>query len=168
MSGTTADPARVRTHTYQAHLLWEGSTAGGYAGYSRQHRARTPPAEAELRISADPAFRGDAGSVNPEQLLLAAASSCQLLSFLAVAARAGVDVLAYTDDAEALMPTGAGPVRITQVLLRPQIRLAPGTDLDLVRRLVDQAHGECYVAHSLTSRVVVEPELEHAPGEAQR
>ena len=33
----------------------------------------------------DVAFRGDASLPNPEQLLVAAASSCQMLSFLAVA-----------------------------------------------------------------------------------
>jgi len=40
-----------------------------------------------------------------------AAGSCQLLSFLAVAARARLDVVAYEDDAEGVMPEGDHPVR---------------------------------------------------------
>ena len=66
-------------------------------------------------MSADPAFRGDATRMNPEQLLVMAAASCQLLSFLAVAARARLDVVAYEDEAEAAMPEGDRPVRIVSI-----------------------------------------------------
>lgn len=140
-------------HRYQSHVAWQGSTAVGYAGYDRTHRAVTPPAQGELRLSADPAFRGDPALHNPEQLLLAAASSCQLLSFLALAAQEHLDVLRYEDDAEALMPANEQPMRITQVLLRPHISVGPGVDLEHVRHLVDRAHDLCYVANSLTAEV---------------
>jgi len=86
-----------------------------------------------------------------------AASSCQLLSFLAVAARHGVDVIAYTDHAIGTMPAGEVPVRMTRVDLSPVVRVAAGTDPELVRVLVDRAHEECYVAHSLTANVLVHP-----------
>jgi len=159
---------RTAAHTYQAHLLWEGSTAAGYDGYERAHVVSTPPAGQELRVSADPSFRGDPALPNPEQLLLAAASSCQLLSFLALAARAGLDVVGYEDDAEAWMPIDGQPMRITEIVLRPQIRVAGGTDLELVRSLVDRAHEECYVARSLVAQVRLEPQLEHDPRTGRR
>ena len=66
-------------------------------------RPPSPPT-AHLELSSDPAFGGRPERLNPEQLLLMAASSCQLLSFLAVAARARLDVIAYEDEAEAMMP----------------------------------------------------------------
>ena len=120
----------------------------------------TPPAEPELQLSADAAFRGDPRLPNPEQLLLAAASSCQLLSFLAVAALAGVDVLAYEDSAEAVMPADDQPMRITQIRLRPHIVVASGMELDVVRHLVEQAHDGCYIANSLRAEVIVDPRVE--------
>src|SRR5690625_7366079 len=49
----------------------------------------------DLFVSSDAAFRGDAELTNPEQLLVLAASSCQMLSFLGAAARASVDVVSY-------------------------------------------------------------------------
>jgi len=151
----------ARTHRYTARLVWEGSTGPGYAGYDRAHRVATPPAGAELAVSADPTFRGDAALVNPEQLLLAAASSCQLLSFLALAAQARVDVVAYEDDAEAVMPMDATPVRITRLTLRPTVTVTPGTDLNRVRTLIDAAHESCYIANTLTADIVIEPTIEH-------
>src|SRR5215212_2170970 len=98
------------THSYRSTLRWEGSTADGYDRYDRAHTAAV--AQRTLNLSADPAFRGDGTTPNPEQLLLAAASSRQLLSFLACAARSRIDVIAYTDDAEAMMPEDDLPVRI--------------------------------------------------------
>ncbi len=149
-------------HTYRSQLRWEGTTGVGYASYDRTHHVSVPPADAELTLSSDPAFKGDPRLANPEQLLLAAASSCQLLSFLAVAARARIDVLAYDDAAEAVMPEDDLPMRITRITLRPHIVVAAGTDLDRVIRLVETAHHGCYIANTLTAQVVISPTVEHA------
>lgn len=149
-------------HHYRAQVQWTGSTGLGYAAYPRAHSAYLPPAVEGLDLSADPHFRGDADLPNPEQLLVLAASSCQLLSFLAVAARARVDVLSYSDQAEAVMPEDDLPVRITRITLRPHIVVAEGTDIAKVTRLVDLAHRECYVANTVSSEMVLEPVIESA------
>ena len=147
-------------HRYRARCAWTGSTAAGYDAYDRAHHAACPPAEAALALSGDPAFRGDAALLNPEQLLVLAASSCQLLSFLAIASRSEIDVLSYEDDAEAIMPEDEKPVRITRITLRPRIVVAAGADIERVLRVVDKAHHECYIANSLTSEVTLEPTVE--------
>jgi len=152
----------THTHTYRSELTWSGSTADGYASYHRGHRVGVPPAAAELELSSNRAFGGNPELANPEQLLLAAASSCQLLSFLAIAARSRVDVLAYHDAAEAAMPEGQKPMRITSVVLRPRITVAPGTDVARVRRLVQLAHDGCFVANTLNAEMSIEPTIQHA------
>jgi organic hydroperoxide reductase OsmC/OhrA len=144
-------------HSYRTVLSWSGSTAAGYERYDRTHRIELPPGAPALSVSADPAFRGSDELTNPEQLLLAAASSCQMLSFLAIAARSQIDVLSYSDQAEAVMPEDDRPVRITRITLRPQIVVAAGSDVERVLRIVEKAHHECYVANSLTSEIVIEP-----------
>jgi organic hydroperoxide reductase OsmC/OhrA len=146
------------THTYRAELAWQGSTAVGYDAYDRAHRLVAAPARAPLELSSDPAFRGDPDRLNPEQLLLAAASSCQLLSFLAVAARARIDVVAYTDEAEATMPEDDKPMRLTRISLRPVITLAAAADVTDQRldHLVEVAHRECFIANSLRSEMTIE------------
>jgi organic hydroperoxide reductase OsmC/OhrA len=118
-----------------------------------------PPAPHTLELSSDPAFRGDPALLNPEQLLVMAAASCQLLSFLAVAARARIDVVDYQDDAEGEMldDDHDRPVRITRITLRPRITIRAAVDDTRVRHLVDVAHHECFVANSLNTEVVIEP-----------
>lgn len=156
---------RQRVHRYETRCRWRGSTAGGYAAYSRTHTAGATSAAVELTLASDPAFRGDPSLLNPEQLLVISASSCQLLSFLAIAARAGLDVREYDDAAEGLMPEDDEPVRITEIVLRPRIVVGPGTDVERVRAFCEQAHHECYVANSLRTEVRVEPEIVVRDGE---
>lgn len=148
----------MTTHTFATTLTWQGSTGEGYERYGRAHRV-CPEGTTDLTVSADPAFRGDAALVNPEQLLLAAASSCQLLSFLAVAARARVDVVDYVDTATAVMPEGERPVRITEIVLRPRITVR-GPGQAKVDRLVGLAHKECYIANTVSAPIRVEPTIE--------
>lgn len=144
------------SHRYATSLHWTGSTAGGIRSYSRDHVATTEPSTAEVALSADPGFRGSPDRLNPEQLVVMAASSCQMLSFLAVAARAGVEVLAYDDEATSHLDLGAQPPRLGEVHLRPTVTTGPDVAPDQVRRLAEQAHRECYVASSLSVPVVVE------------
>jgi len=140
-------------------VRWRGSSAAGYEHYPREHRVEVPPAAADLTLSSDPAFLGDPALMNPEQLLLASASSCQLLSFLARAARMRLEVLGYEDRAEAEMDMDDAPARITRIVLRPHIEVAPGTDEARVRKAVERAHGDCFIANSLTSEMKIEPTI---------
>jgi organic hydroperoxide reductase OsmC/OhrA len=138
---------------HTARLAWDGSTGAGYRVYPRAHSASAPPAEAALRLSADPHFRGDAALLNPEQLVVLAAGSCQLLSFLSLAARRHLDVVGYTDEAVGQLSADLRRARIELIELAPVIEVAAGTDEALVLALVEQAHEECYIANSLTATI---------------
>ena len=155
----------MTTHRYATNVTWEGSTGVGYDNFDRQHTGRVAPVASAIELSGDPAFRGDASNLNPEQLLVLAASSCQLLSFLAVAARARIDVVSYCDDAVAEMPDDGQKTRITRITLRPRIRVRGDVSDSRVLHLVEVGHRECYIANSLTTEVVVEPVIERETGE---
>lgn len=144
-------------HGFATSLRWSGSTTVGYDAYSRVHELTM--ASHVVSASSDAAFRGDPSLPNPEQLLVAAASSCQLLSFLAVAARARLDVTDYRDDATGEMPEGNRPMWVTRIVLRPHITLAGDPPRAKVERLVEVAHRECFIAASLRSEIVLEPTL---------
>lgn len=148
-------------HTYRTEVTWAGTTAVGYDAYDRNHLVQTPGVEVGLHLSGDVAFRGDPTRWNPEQLLVAAASSCQLLSFLAVCARARIDVVAYRDEAHGVMPEDDPPIRLTHIHLRPALTLAD-TDrarptADRLAHLAEVAHRECFIANSLRTEVTVSP-----------
>lgn len=149
----------MATHDYETSLEWTGSTAAGYRAYDRAHAVTV--GATPMTLSADAPFRGDPSLPNPEQLLLAAASSCQLLSFLALAALERVDVIRYEDSAHAVMPQGDGPTRITEITLRPTITVR-GTDEGTARALLERAHEQCYIANTLTADVQLDASIEVA------
>jgi organic hydroperoxide reductase OsmC/OhrA len=92
---------------------------------------------------------------------VASASSCQLLSFLAVCARARIDVVAYRDEAYGVMPEDDPPLRLTRIELHPVVTLADtGRDRPTPERLAhltEVAHRECFIANSLRTDVAVTP-----------
>jgi organic hydroperoxide reductase OsmC/OhrA len=118
-----------------------------------------PPAEQEVRVTTGES-KGDPAILNPEQLLLMAASSCQMLWFLHLAAKARIDVVAYGDDASALMPEDEEPVRITDITLRPRITVDGDASEERVRKLVDTAHEHCFIANTLNCSMTVEPSVQ--------
>lgn len=153
----------MAVHHYRTELTWEGSTGAGYDHYDREHGVRCDPVVEPLIVSADPAFGGDPRRLNPEQLLLVAAASCQLLSFLAVAARARIDVVAYRDAGEAEMPDEPRPTAIRRIVLRPEITVVEGPSEDRIRHLVEVAHRECFIANSLRVEPEVRPMVRFVP-----
>ena len=150
---------RIGTHRYETRLHWTGSTRLGWDHYGREHTVTAPPAEQEVRLTTGES-KGDPAVLNPEQLLLMAASSCQMLWFLHLAAKARIDVVAYDDEASALMPEDVQPVRITEVTLRPRIVVSGDAGEERVHKLVHSAHEYCFIANSLNCSMSIQPTVE--------
>ena len=144
---------------YETSLRWTGSTGLGWDHYGREHVVTAPPAEQEVRVTTGES-KGDPRVLNPEQLLLMAASSCQMLWFLHLAAKARIDVVAYDDDASAVMPEDEEPVRITEIALRPRITVEGDASEERIRKLMHTAHEHCFIANSLNSSMTVEPTVQ--------
>jgi organic hydroperoxide reductase OsmC/OhrA len=100
----------------------------------------------------------DPAAVDPEEALVAAASSCHMLFFLSLAAARGLVVDSYRDRATGILDTDdQGRLAMTRIVLRPRIVCA-GTSPDAatLAQLHHEAHARCYIASSLRGEVVVE------------
>jgi organic hydroperoxide reductase OsmC/OhrA len=147
------------SHRYETRLNWSGSTGLGWDHYDRVHSATAPPAEQEIGLTTGESH-ADPSILNPEQLLVMSASSCQMLSFLHLAAKARIDVVAYEDEAIGVMPEDAEPLRITEITLRPRITVAGDASEERVHKLVHTAHEHCFIANSLNSAMSIETTVE--------
>ena len=148
-------------HLFEAHLVWSGAVQGptrDAATFSRDLDVLFD--HITMPMSAAPGYRGDASRANPEQLFVAAVASCQALTYLFLAARKGLAVVAYEDAAEGTLAFEGGAMRMTRVTLRPHIRLEAGANAHLARELVDKAHQGCFIAHSISTTVDIEPRIE--------
>ena len=149
-----------REHAYTVTVTWTGNNGSGtsaYRAYARRHEIKAV-GKAAIPASSDLAFRGDASRYNPEELLVASLSSCHMLWYLHLCAVNGVVVVSYEDCAEGVMveqPGGEG--RFTEVVLAPEIVLAPGSDPSRAHALHAEAHAKCFVANSVNFPVRHEP-----------
>ena len=146
---------------HTATIEWRRETPDfAYESYNRDHDWSFD-AGVTVRASANPAYRGSEGCVDPEEAFVASLSSCHMLTFLALAARKRYVVDGYKDEAVGILGKDAsGRLAMTKVTLRP--RVAFGGEYppspDEVRRLHDQAHHHCFIASSVKTEVVVEPQ----------
>jgi organic hydroperoxide reductase OsmC/OhrA len=105
-----------------------------------------------------PSPMSDASGVDPEEALVASASSCHMLWFLHVARDAGFDVAAYRDEARGTMgKDDRGRIAVTRIALRPRIEFAgEAPDEEALARLHHEAPERCFIANSLRTEIVVE------------
>lgn len=139
----------AREHHYATTLEWTGDTGLGYPAYDRTHLIRIA-GKPDLITAADPVFLGDPSRHNPEDLLVAALSSCHLLTYLALCARARVVVTSYRDTATGtMMETPDGGGHFTEVMLRPEVIVAEESMISKAQELHDAANKYCFISSSV-------------------
>ena len=82
-------------------------------------------------VDAAPDWGGSIVHTNPEQALAAALSSCHMMTFLALSAKAKWPVLSFSDHAIAhLGKNSKGRMSVTQIDLHPDITFDDGFSVD--------------------------------------
>jgi len=150
------------THEYTVGIEWlgnRGSGTSGYRDYGRQLVVRAEGKQHQIDASADKTFHGDAERWNPEDLLVTALAQCHMLSYLHMAVRAGVVVIAYTDEAVGTMVQEGMGGRFTEVLLRPVVTVADDEMVDRARAAHADAYANCFIASSVNFPVRHEPTI---------
>jgi organic hydroperoxide reductase OsmC/OhrA len=101
----------------------------------------------------------DPAGVDPEEMFVAALSSCHMLTFLDLARRAGFFITAYADTAEGVMTKNDhGAHWVSTVTLRPAITYQGAAPSEAEETaLHDAAHHACFIANSVRTDVRVEP-----------
>jgi organic hydroperoxide reductase OsmC/OhrA len=140
-----------------ANLEWNGSTAS--ASYGRDAVLSKPGGAAAIPVSALARFGGDGGRWNPEDLLAGTLAHCHMLTFLALAAKARLDVRGYRDRPESEVMTEEKISRVGIIRLQPTITVAPGTDPAKVEEMFHKAHKYCVIANSVKAEVVMAPRV---------
>ncbi|WP_417942997.1 OsmC family protein [Flavobacterium sp. RS13.1] len=138
-------------HLFKAAINWTSNKNQEQSGrkfYSKSHQI-TIEGKPILNISAAKAFKGDPELYNPEDLLLSSLVSCHMMSYLYVCSQNGIEVLEYTDNAEAILevaPDGSG--RFTEVRLHPKVKIANPDKIQEALDLHIKANQLCFIANS--------------------
>jgi organic hydroperoxide reductase OsmC/OhrA len=144
---------------HKATISWNrGEKDFTYEGYSRDHTWRFDGG-IEIAGSAAPTYLGNEKNVDPEEAFVAAAASCHMLTFLALAARKRFVVDRYDDAAVGFMEKNAdGKLAVTRIVLKPRVRFggAGAPAAAEIERLHHLAHENCFIANSIRTEITVE------------
>jgi organic hydroperoxide reductase OsmC/OhrA len=140
---------------HKIRLTWtDGGKPFTYESYPREHQIAFKDGQDTMTASASPAYRGDGKHGDPEDMLVAALSSCHMLSFIAICAKKKLTVKSYEDDAVGFLEDDGGKLWVTRVILRPKVVCdADAATLEHVHHL---AHQACFIANSVKTEVKVE------------
>ncbi|WP_396601424.1 OsmC family protein [Algibacter sp. R77976] len=139
-------------HTFKATVNWQigkNETTQNPKSFSRNHVVSIANKKIPLEVSAAKPFRGDETLYNPEDLLLSALASCHMMSYLYVCSQNNIEVLSYSDTAEAFLDVEAsGSGRFTKVTLKPVVTIKDASQIELAKALHTKANNLCFIANS--------------------
>ena len=148
-----------KEHQYKAVITWTGNRGEGtksYKGYDRSHLIAVANKEV-IEGSSDTAFMGDPAKYTPEDMLLAALSTCHMLSYLHVCSDNGISVTAYTDEATGIMLQTNMGGHFTEVTLHPIVTVENKDHIDKANELHREANKHCFIANSCNFPVKHQP-----------
>lgn len=117
----------------------------------------------DIVVGSPPEFRGEPDNWAPEELLVASLNTCMMLTFLTLAHARGVSPVGYDSEADGLLENMDGKYRITAVAVRPRITVKSPADLEPARKAMETVEDHCFIANSITARVMLSPEFVAAP-----
>jgi organic hydroperoxide reductase OsmC/OhrA len=140
---------RQKTFRYATAVRWTGDKTGEASSGERPL----------LKFSSPPEFRGKPGLWTPEDLFVGAVEMCQLLTFMALAKRADIEILSYESNASGTLEFIDGAYRFTEVVVSPSIIVDESvSELDVLD-LVKEAHRMCLISNSISTKVRIEPTI---------
>ncbi|MFC5045607.1 OsmC family protein [Aquimarina hainanensis] len=142
----------MKEHQYQVSIKWTGNQGEGtaaYKAYSRDYSISAKDKANPILGSSDPSFLGDKTRYNPEDLLVASASSCHMLWYLHLCSVHKIIVVDYEDHAEGIMEeTATGTGAFKEIILNPVVTISALEDVEKAKELHHEANNMCFIANS--------------------
>lgn len=143
-----------RSFHFQSQLYWNNG----------RHGSASVDGKPVLQVSSPAEFKGDPACWSPEDMFVAAASACLLMTFLAYSQREELELVKYESSADGALEFSNGRYRFTEVILRPRLIFMTEEDAEIAQMVLEQAHRDCIITNSITSVVKLEPEISVATG----
>ncbi len=136
-------------HSYPVSVRWENNRMG---------IMNTPDAAETVNVATPPQFpAGMAGIWSPEHLFTAAINSCLMTTFLSIAEASKLSFVSFNSDAEGKLEQVDGKYIMSEVTLRPTVRIATEADFSKAERILQKAEQNCLISNSVKSKIIFQP-----------
>ena len=131
-------------HSYTTHLKWTAERKGTLSSSGLP----------EVEVATPPQFPGGhPGIWSPEHLFVAAAEACIMTTFLAIAANSKLEFSSYESEAEGVLEKTDTGFQITEITVRPKIRVEKEEFVQKAQRLIEKAEQHCLISNSMKAAV---------------
>jgi peroxiredoxin-like protein len=114
----------------------------------------------KIEVATPPDFpNGIPGVWSPEHLLVAAASSCLMTTFLSIAEKTKLEFISYESRATGKLELTDEGFYINEIILKPKVVIKNEADIEKTIKLVEKAELNCLISKSIKSKVVLETEV---------
>ncbi|MEW5725333.1 MAG: OsmC family protein [Thermodesulfobacteriota bacterium] len=139
-----------KEYLYQAEVKWNGEKKGMLV------LAGKP----DLPVATPPEFGGHEGLTTPEELFVASAVVCFMSTFLAMGAKTRAEWTDFSCWGEGrLEKAGDRGLLFTRIDLYPKVTVGDESRIKTVNRALELSQKYCLVTNSMTTEVVVHPEV---------
>ena len=146
-----------REHTYTHKLKWEGDSSISTIQNDRFYSINIEGKQI-IKGSADKVFHGDAMLYNPEDMLLAALSSCHMMSFFYICRKKGYEIKSYLDNPVGVLKLNSnGSGQFKKVVLFPEVIFSINSNQIPLLELHKEAGSLCFIANSCSFEIEYSP-----------
>ncbi len=149
----------METHYYSVETTWENSRKGTICSPELNKKNGVC-----IEVATPPEFpKGIEGIWSPEHLFVAAASSCLMTTFLAIAENSTLAFASFSCKAQGKLELIDGKLLISEILLQPTVTIYNEQFRDKTIRILKKAEDACLIANSMRSTISMEINIEVNP-----
>jgi peroxiredoxin-like protein len=139
------------THFYNTAIRWEEGRRGTLT---------SPDLTNQITVATPPEFpKGEPNIWSPEHLYVAAANSCLMTTFLAIAENSKLDFVSFNSNALGKLEKIDGDYMISEIELKPVVVLKNEKDRERALRIIEKSEKACLISNSMKSKIVLSPEV---------
>lgn len=138
-------------HFYNTAIRWDQERRGTLS---------SPDLTNLITVATPPEFpKGEPNIWSPEHLYVAAANSCLMTTFLAIAENSKLDFVSFDSNATGKLEKVDGTFMISEIELKPKVVLKNEKDRERALRIIEKSEKACLISNSMKSKVVLSPEV---------
>ena len=137
---------------YKSSVAWQENKKGILTSLGKPNIPVAPP----------PEFKGYVGVWTPEDLLVASANSCYLLTFLFYINKENIELITYECEAEGILKLVDKRLAIAEVKLMPRISVRLSNEnAEKLNSLLGLSKQHCFIFNSIKAKVEIFPEIKY-------
>ena len=133
-------------HYYEVNVQWKNDRKGLMS---------SPILPDSIEVATPPEFpKGMEGIWSPEHLLVAAANSCLMTTFLAIAENSRLEFIDFSSKAVGKLEVVDGKYMISEIALTPTLIIRDETQKEKAERVLNKSEAACLISNSLKSKII--------------